>query len=123
MTDDPLATLTRALDQTGALIAGVRPDQADLPTPCRSWDVRALVNHIVDETTQFALLTAGGTRKQLAEDLIGDDWAAAYREAADALLDAWRQPGVVDRPQQAPWGEVSAAFVRGQQLTELTTHA
>ena len=44
---DPLALRSRALDQTGAIVARVRPEQAAMPTPCRSWDVRALVNHVV----------------------------------------------------------------------------
>lgn len=29
--------LSRALDQIGALVAGVRSDQADEPTPCAAW--------------------------------------------------------------------------------------
>jgi Mycothiol maleylpyruvate isomerase N-terminal domain len=44
-----LRLLSRAPDQTGAVVARVRPEQATLPTPCRSWDVRALVNHVIDQ--------------------------------------------------------------------------
>jgi hypothetical protein len=60
--DNPVALLTRALDQAGAVIAGVRPEQASLPTPCRSWDVRTLVNHVVDEVHRFAEVTGSGAR-------------------------------------------------------------
>jgi hypothetical protein len=52
--DNPVALLSRALDQAGAVIAGVRPELALLPSPCRSWDVRTLVDHVVDEVHRFA---------------------------------------------------------------------
>ena len=50
---DPLSLLARSLDQAGAVVAGVRDDQAHLPTPCRSWDVTALVEHLVHDLHQF----------------------------------------------------------------------
>jgi len=121
--DNPIALLSRALDQTGDIVARVRPGQAALPTPCRSWDVRALVNHLVDEVDQFAKVTGGGERKHLGIDVIGDDWAGAYRAAADSLLTAWRRPGALDRTQKLPFGEVPAAWTVGQQITELVIHA
>ena len=41
--------LLTALDQTfthaATVVAGVRPDQLDDPTPCTEWDVRALMMH------------------------------------------------------------------------------
>jgi uncharacterized protein (TIGR03086 family) len=121
--DDLIALLSRALDQTADVIAGVRPEQAALPTPCRSWDVRALVGHVVDEVNQFALVTAGGKREVPAPDALGDDWHGDFREAADALLTAWRQPGSLDRTQRLPMGEVTAIWTVGQQITELAVHS
>ena len=121
--DDAIALLSRALDQTGAIVARVRPEQATLPTPCRSWDVRALINHVVDEVQRFAVVTSHRTREHYGTDVIGDDWAGAYRAAAASLLTAWQQPGALDRPQPAPWGEVPAAWAVHQQITELAVHA
>jgi hypothetical protein len=57
---DPLAYLSRLLDLAGSLIDGVQPEQTGLPTPCRSWDVRALVAHLVNDTAQFTAAAAGG---------------------------------------------------------------
>ena len=118
-----LGLLDRALDQTGAVIGRVTPAQAGLPTPCRSWDVRTLVNHVVDEVNQFALVTAGSPRRPAASDALGDDWAASYAGAADALRAAWRQPGVLERTVKLPMGEVPASWTIHQQLTELAVHA
>jgi hypothetical protein len=52
--------LARTLAQTEAIVARVRPEQATLPTPCASWDVRALVNHVVHDVQQFTVTVHGG---------------------------------------------------------------
>lgn len=119
----PLGLLERALDQAGVVIVAVRPEQAGLPTPCRSWDVRALVDHVVDEVRQFAFVTDGDARVAPDPDAIGADWAGAYRAAAAELLAAWRRPGALDRAQRMPFGEISAQWAVGQQITELAVHA
>jgi uncharacterized protein (TIGR03086 family) len=123
-----VAPLARALDQAGAVIAGVRPDQATLPTPCRSWDVRHLVNHVVDEVRRFAEIASGGTRGPsegwvIGADPVRDGWAGAYQAAAESLRAAWRQPGALDRVHRLPGGELPATWALGQQLTELVIHA
>ncbi len=121
------------LDQTGAVVALIRPEQAALPTPCRSWDVRDLVNHVVDEVRRFAEIAGTGRRGPsegwvIGADPIGDDWASAYRAgaywaAADSLRAAWQQPGALDRVHRPPGGELPATWALGQQLTELVIHA
>ncbi|MEU7002560.1 TIGR03086 family metal-binding protein [Nonomuraea sp. NPDC046570] len=119
---ESLDRLSRALDQTGALIEAARPEQATAPTPCRSWDVRTLINHVIDEVHQFALVTCGGARE--ASGTVGDgEWNSAYRAAAEELRAAWREPGAMERTIKLPGGEVSAAWTVGQQITELVTHA
>ncbi|RCG28603.1 TIGR03086 family protein [Sphaerisporangium album] len=123
VSDHQIALLARALDQAGDLVARIRPEQASLPTPCRSWDVRALVNHLVDEVRQFAAVTAGGERDHLGVDVIGDDWEGAYRRAAAELLAAWHLPGARDRPHRLPFGEIAAEWAVGQHTTELVIHA
>ena len=37
-----------ALDRADRLVAAVRPDQLDRPTPCAEWTVRMLLAHLVD---------------------------------------------------------------------------
>jgi uncharacterized protein (TIGR03086 family) len=120
---DPLGLLARALDQTGALIAQVRPDQAGLPTPCRSFDVRALVNHTVLDVQQFTRMVGGASYAKRDEDVIGDDWSGAYRTAADGLLAAWRQPGTLERTVPLPFGEMPATWSIGQHIADLAVHA
>jgi uncharacterized protein (TIGR03086 family) len=119
---EPMQRLSRALDQTDGIISRARPEQADLPTPCASWDVRALVNHVVHDVQQFTGM-AGGARYQKSDtDVIGDDWTGAYRTAAEALLEAWRRDGALDRKIQLPFGEVPATWSVGQQVADLVVH-
>src|SRR2546423_2952727 len=114
---DPIEQLCRAVDQTGAIIGAVRPDQEGLPTPCPAWDVRALVNHVVEDVRHFTA-SASGERWEggQAQDLIGDDWLGAYRRSAGELLAAWRRPGAVDRKVQLPFGEYPASWLVFQHV-------
>ena len=47
---DAAGQLTRALEATGALVDGVRPEQWDAPTGLPGWTVRDLVEHLVAGT-------------------------------------------------------------------------
>jgi uncharacterized protein (TIGR03086 family) len=119
---DPIARLAGALDQTGAIIAAVRPEQAALPTPCRAWDVRGLVNHVVQDVQHFTAMVSGAPWEPDDVDVIGDDWARAYRTAADALLAAWGREGALDGTVQLPFGPMPAAWCVGQQISDLVVH-
>jgi len=121
---DPVTLLSAALDQTGAIIAGVRDDQEHLPTPCRSWDVTDLMAHLVHDLAQFTTRATGGS----------PDWSApratvegncidAYRSGAGALVAAWRDAGDLSGTVDMPgMGEVAKRFPVDQQIAELAVH-
>jgi len=121
----PVALLSRALDQVGVLIAGIRDDQKALPTPCRSWDVAALIAHLVNDTAQFVARAAGETPDWTASATdVGADPHAAFQRGAAALLDAWRRAGDLTGIIQIPgMGEMPARFPVDQQITEFALHA
>ena len=99
--------LSRAIDQAEAVISGIRPEQATLPTPCRSWDVRALVNHLVHDLQQFAAMANGASYAKDDSDVI-DNWLGAYRAAATTLLETWSREGALDL-HPLPGGERAPA--------------
>ena len=120
---DPVDLLARTLAQNDAIVGRVRREQATLPTPCRSWDVRTLVNHLVHDLQKFTVMAHGGSWEPGDEaDVIGDDWAGAYRGAAGGLLAAWRRPGAPDRTVRLAFGEMPATWSLGQQVTDLAVH-
>jgi uncharacterized protein (TIGR03086 family) len=88
------ALLDAALDQMALVIAGTRPDQLVLATPCTDWDVRALLRHIVGGPHVFAAMIRGERVDPSAPqpDRLGDgDPAAAFGDARRALETALRQ--------------------------------
>jgi uncharacterized protein (TIGR03086 family) len=119
---DPLELLIQAVGETERVVAGVRPEQANLPTPCAAFDVRALVNHVVLDVEHFAATAAGEPWEAHDDDVIGDDWPLAYRQAANELIEAWRREGVTGRMLRSPAGEVPASWSVGLQLTDLVVH-
>src|SRR5438128_466949 len=119
---DPVDQLSRAADQTGAIISRIRPDQATLPTPCSSWDVRALVDHVVQDVRQFTSRASRVESEQPDSSAIGDDWTEAYREAADALLKAWRRESALEGTVELPFGEVPTAWFVNLQTADLVVH-
>jgi uncharacterized protein (TIGR03086 family) len=119
---DEMDLLRDVLDGTGGLVAGVRPDQWGLPTPCAEWDVRALVEHILGWLQVFDAAANGGTFEgDPGNYRLGDDPAGAFRASADGLAEGWRTGGT-DRTVRLTTGELPGAMVLNMTLMEYMTH-
>jgi uncharacterized protein (TIGR03086 family) len=121
---DPISVFRKAVDQTGRIVAGVKPDQLSGPTPCSDWDTRALLNHTIAAVAMFddAAQTKPFDASRFADDNVGDDPAASYERRAAALRDTLAQPGVLDRTWTMPFGEVPGAVGVGFATLELFQH-
>lgn len=80
----------RTVDTWTDRVSSVRPDQWDDPTPCTSWTVRDLVNHVVGEDRWTVPLMRGRTIADVGStldgDLLGGDpVSSALDAAADAV--------------------------------------
>ncbi|HEY2204665.1 MAG TPA: TIGR03086 family metal-binding protein [Pseudonocardia sp.] len=84
-------------------------DRWDAPTPLPGWDVRELVNHLVNEERWTPLLLGGATIAQVGSrfdgDLLGPDPVATFEEAASAALAAVRSPGAVAATVHLSFGD------------------
>ncbi|HEV2369633.1 MAG TPA: maleylpyruvate isomerase family mycothiol-dependent enzyme, partial [Acidimicrobiales bacterium] len=86
--------LEKAFASTTRVLASVKPDQLDDPTPCASWKVRDLVNHVVGGTYWFAAVAETGQAPSgEAPDFAGEDFNAAYAEGAKQAVAAFRAEG------------------------------
>jgi uncharacterized protein (TIGR03086 family) len=97
---------------------------AGAPTPCPAWDVRALVRHIVAQDLRNFIVSARGEIAdwQAPADELGDDWAAAFRDGAERLLEVWRAADL-DQPVAMPGGAQAPPGSRAnQQVAELAMH-
>ncbi|WP_033296224.1 TIGR03086 family metal-binding protein [Amycolatopsis jejuensis] len=123
---NPVDHLATVLDSTAALVAAVPPDRWTAPTPCPEWNARELVGHVVLGNRLFAdVLRGSGEAHSLdpkQADVLGDDPAATYRRAADALVAAFRLPGALDRVIRVPAGEVPGIAALHLRIVEEVTH-
>jgi len=88
--------LESVLAKTEGIIAGVRPDQARLPTPCEGMVVARLVDHLVGWATSFAARVSGRPLEGDPNALVaGADPAGEFAAAARSLVSAYR----ADRPE------------------------
>ena len=124
MGSDSLNLLVRAVDQAGAVVGAIPAEQAGLPTPCSSWDVGALVDHVIEDLRQFTG-AAKGSRPSWgspAPHVEPADWDTAFQDGARALVEAWRSAGDLDTTVDLPIGTVPVSFVVNQQISEFAVH-
>jgi uncharacterized protein (TIGR03086 family) len=122
--EDTLALLERALDQTAAIITAIPPGQANLPTPCPGWDVRALVRHLVGQDMRNFLVSVRGETAdwRAPADELRDDWAAEFQDRAGPLRAAWRAADLGQPIAMPGGGEAPLRGRADQQIAELATH-
>jgi uncharacterized protein (TIGR03086 family) len=120
--DETLALLARALAQAQQIVDRVRADQLDEPTPCRSWDVRELVGHVMHDLRQYQVVARGGDygRPAVAE-VAFDAWSQAARDEGDALLAAWRaRDDVTDKEVARVNQEIAEFAIHGWDMALAT---
>lgn len=109
--NSPLFDMKSAAGALGAVVAGVRDDQLELPTPSPERTVRMLLAHIVGFTEAFrdAATKAGIGKSQPPSDadlVLEDGWRERIALQLEALVAAWREP-------EAWEGETEVGGVRG----------
>lgn len=119
-------TLERAFGVAKGVLANVKPDQLDLPTPCKSWDVRALVNHLVGGSFFFAAATNAGEAADgggESPDLASGDFVASYEDGTKQAVAAFSAPGAQEKNIKLPFGEFPGAAFMGIATLDTFTHA
>jgi uncharacterized protein (TIGR03086 family) len=126
MSSTLLEQYEHALAGLGARIDAVGDDQWSLPTPCRDWDVRALVSHLVNEVLWVPYLVGGGSVADAGDrfsgDPLGDDAKAAWRDGSRAAVDAFRADGGLDGTVSLSSGETSARDYIWEMTVDATVH-
>jgi uncharacterized protein (TIGR03086 family) len=93
-------------------LAQIGPEQWSAPTPCTEWDVRALVNHVVNEERWMPPLFGGATIAEVGDrfdgDLLGDDPLGNAADAAREADAAVAAPGAMERTVHLSFGDFPA---------------
>ena len=99
----------RSVETWADRVNAVRPEQWDLPTPCREWSVRELTNHVTGEDRWTVPLMQGSTTADVGDrldgDLLGPDpIVSALTAAADATT-VVRETLPSDEPVHLSYGD------------------
>jgi uncharacterized protein (TIGR03086 family) len=116
------APLDQAVSTARSIIANVKPDQLDAQSPCASWKVADVINHVVGGHHFFAALLSGEAPKSEAP-AIGGDYLAAFDAAASASRGAFLAEGAMERMVELPFGTMPGSAVVGLLATDTLTHA
>jgi len=115
--------LRQAFASTAGVLAKVSTDQLDLPTPCASWTVRDLVNHIVGGTTYVAVTAETGTAPPVGnEDHTTGDFKAEFKEGAERAVQAFSSDGAMDKTMTLPFGELPGSIFVMVAANDTFTH-
>jgi uncharacterized protein (TIGR03086 family) len=116
-----------AVEEFGKRVHSVSDDQWNASTPCPDWDVRTLVNHLVNEDKWVAPLLEGKRIEQVGDafdgDLLGADPKKAWEQAAQEAIDAVDQEGVETRTVHVSFGDIPGRDYISQVLLDHVIHA
>jgi uncharacterized protein (TIGR03086 family) len=119
-------TLAKAFAMTRGILSNLTPGDYDKPTPCASWNVRAVANHIVEGANWFALCVNTGAAPDpdptKGVDYAAGDLLASYDEGVEATLAAFNQPGAQEKQITLPFGDIPGAVFLGIATNDVFTH-
>jgi uncharacterized protein (TIGR03086 family) len=114
--------LEAAIASTRAVLAAVTPDQLNLPSPCESWKVSDVINHVVGAQYFFAAAMNGTPPAGESPDFSAGDYLAAFDEGAAISLAAFSAEGAMGRMVKLPFGEMPGVAWAGLAATDTFVH-
>ena len=118
---------TQPLQQAQAIsrtvLEQISADQMTNPTPCASWDVAGLVNHVVGGQHFFAAAMEGEKPDGDAPDFASGDYMAAFDEGATRCAQAFGADGALGKNVTLPFGEMPGQAFMGLAMTDTFQHA
>ncbi|MFI9508975.1 TIGR03086 family metal-binding protein [Nocardia sp. NPDC052566] len=121
--DKVIGQIDRALDATGAIVVAVDAAQLTAPTPCKEWDVRTLLNHLVgDMHVVAAELSGTDPGADHEDDSLGADPQVAWAAAAEIDRAAWHRPDALTGTIRLAGGELPGVAAATVHLIELVVH-
>lgn len=120
------AELAAGAAEAARVVGGVRDDQLTDVTPCRDWDMHALLNHMILWTAYSAERRARDEPlpdELMARDFVAEPgYAAAYEAQLGRAVAAWSDPAAWERDLNVMGSPTPAADVGAMLLAEMVLH-
>jgi len=115
--------LERAFADTRAIVANVKADQLGDATPCESWTVKDLLDHIIGGSYYFASsVNEGKAEGQPAAEWNADNMVEVLDGGIKEAIAAFGAPGAMEKTIQLPFGPLPAAAWMGLATTDAFMH-
>jgi uncharacterized protein (TIGR03086 family) len=114
--------LQEAIATTRGVLSGVQAGQLGASTPCESWKVSDIINHVVGGQYFFAAMMRGEQPQGEAPDFAAGDYLSAYDEGSAACLAAFQADGAMERVVTLPFGQLPGSAFIGLATTDTLTH-
>ncbi len=115
--------LQQTLDVCRETLAAVSADQMQASTPCASWDVAGLINHIVGAQSFFTAGLLGQAPSTEEVDYAAGDYMAAFDQAAAQTMEAFNSEGAMEKMCELPFGTMPGAALMGMAMTDTFQHS
>jgi uncharacterized protein (TIGR03086 family) len=122
MDQDVLDLYGRASEWTVAKVAGAST-RLDAATPNDDWDVRTLLNHMLDTQNYFLGAARGGDASPPSPTppaLLGQDPVADFERGRSEMLRAYGEPGVIEKTGPSLGIAFSDQLLHGWDLAKAT---
>jgi uncharacterized protein (TIGR03086 family) len=119
---DLLDLYERASDWTTSKVAGAT-SKLDAPTPCDQWNVRTLLNHMLETQKYFVGAAQGADVSPPAAsppELLGVDPRADFERGRSEMLSTYGAPGVIEKTGPSLGIAFSDQLLHGWDLAKAT---
>jgi uncharacterized protein (TIGR03086 family) len=122
MTSDPLDLYGRASEWTLSKVVGAT-DKLDATTPCDEWNVRKLMNHMLETQRYFVSAALGNDASPPSPhplEILGDDPVADFEHARSETLSTFGDDGVIEKTGPSLGIAFSDQLLHGWDLAQAT---
>jgi uncharacterized protein (TIGR03086 family) len=114
--------LEQAIASTRGVLKGVSKDQLGDDTPCATWKVSDLINHIVGGQSFFEAGAKGDPPAGNETDFAAGDFVSSFDDASKRCLAAFQADGVMEKMLTLPFGQMPGSAFVGLAATDTFTH-